>query len=385
MKSVSRQTISRATLVVVVCALATVSAIGLAARQEQPLMADDVFQNVQVLRGLTVDEFMGTMGFLSASLALNCSGCHDPTDAASYALDNPRKQMARRMILMVDALNETNFGGRRVVTCYTCHRGSDRPKVTPSLVEQYSAPPDDDPNEVELSPLPQPNIPSADQMFDQYIEALGGAGPLTALNSFVARGTYLGFDTLGVAVPVEIYARAPNQRTIVVHLGSGAGDNVRVFDGQNAWLSTVGTLMEIPVVPLSGAELQGAKLEAAMAFPGQIRELLTDWRTGFATTAIDDRLVHVVEGTEADDTPVKFFFDRETGLLVRMVRFAETRIGLNPIQVDYADYRTVAGVEMPFSVIVTWTDGRSVYEFSELEPNAPIDASRFDRPTPPAR
>jgi hypothetical protein len=384
MNSGSRRPIPRTTLAVLVCVLATASAIGLAARQEQPPMADDVFQNIQVLRGLTVDEFMGTMGFLSASLALNCSGCHDPTDAASYALDNPRKQMSRRMILMVDAINETNFGGRRVVTCYTCHRGSDRPKVTPSLLEQYGVPPDDDPNEVELSPLPNPNLPSADELFDQYIEALGGAESLAALTSFVARGTYLGFDTLGLAVPVEIYARSPNQRTTVVHLGSGAGENVRVFDGENAWLSTVGTLMEIPVISLSGAELQGAKLEAALAFPGQIRDLLTDWRTGFPTTVIDDRLVHVVEGTAVDDTPAKFFFDRETGLLLRMVRYADTRIGLNPIQVDYADYRTVAGVEMPFNVIVTWTDGRSVYEFSELEPNAPIDDSRFDRPVPPA-
>jgi len=93
--------------------------------------------------------------------------------------------------------------------------------------------------------------------------------------------------------------------------------------------------------------------------------------------------VHVVQGTEADDTPVKFYFDRETGLLLRMLRYANTRIGLNPIQVDYADYRTVSGVEMPFMVTVTWTDGRSVYEFSEVEPNAPIDASRFARPVPP--
>jgi hypothetical protein len=63
-----------------------------------------------------------------------------------------------------------------------------------------------------------------------------------------------------------------------------------------------------------------------------------------------------------------------------MFRFANTRIGLNPIQVDYTDYRTVAGVQMPFMVTVTWTDGRSVYEFSEVVPNAPIDASRFARP-----
>jgi len=385
MKSAPRRTIRRVVRVVFVCmlyVLATASAIGQAAQQEKPLMADDVFANVQVLHGLTVDEFMGTMGFISSSLAMNCSGCHDPRDQDSYALDNPRKQMARRMILMVDAINKANFGGRRVVTCYTCHRGADRPKSIPSLVEQYSAPPDDDPNEVELSPLSLPNRPSPDQVFDTYIEAIGGAERLAALKSFVARGNYQGFDTAGAVVPFEIYARSPNQRTIVVHLAPGA-ESVRVVDGQNAWNTSTGTLMEVPVVALSGAELQGAKLEASLMFPGQIRPLLTDWITGFATTLIGDRPVHVVQGTEADDTPVKFYFDRETGLLLRMLRYANTRIGLNPIQVDYADYRTVSGVEMPFMVTVTWTDGRSVYEFSEVEPNAPIDASRFARPVPP--
>jgi hypothetical protein len=247
------------------------------------------------------------------------------------------------------------------------------------LVEQYSAPPDDDPNEVELSPLAPPNRPSPDQLFDAYIKALGGAERLAALKSFVARGMYEGFDTAGATVPVEIYARAPNQRTIVVHLAPGV-ESLRVVDGQNAWNSSTGTLMKVPVVALSGAELQGAKLEASLLFPGQIRQLLKDWITGFATTLIDDKPVDVVQGTEADDTPVKFYFDRETGLLVRMFRYANTRIGLNPIQVDYSDYRTVSGVQMPFMVTVTWTDGRSVYEFSEVEPNVPIEASRFARP-----
>src|SRR4030095_15556745 len=141
--------------------LAPASGIGQAAQQEKPLMADDVFANIQVLHGLTVDEFMGTMGFISSSLALNCSGCHDPLDQDYYALDNPRKELARRMIVMSCGLNKATFGGKRVVTFYTCHRGADRPKNTPSLVEQYSAPPDDDPNEDRLSPLTPPNRPSA--------------------------------------------------------------------------------------------------------------------------------------------------------------------------------------------------------------------------------
>ena len=371
--------------VVLVAMLASGAAIGVTAQQEKPPMADDVFKNIQVLRGLTVDEFMWTMGFISASLSMNCSDCHDPTNAASYALDNPRKQAARRMIVMVDAINKANFGGRRQVTCYSCHRGADRPKVTPSLLEQYSPPAADDPNEVEPSPLPRPNAPSADQVLDRYIQALGGAPSLAALNSFVARGTYAGFDTLGDSVPVDIYARSPNQRTTVVHLGSGNADNVRVFDGRNAWNTSTGTLMPIPVVPLTGGELEGAKLEAALSFPGQIKQLLKDWRTGFPAAAIDGKPVDVVQGSQADNSPVKFYFDRETELLVRLVRYTNTRLGFNPTQIDYADYRTVSGVKMPFKVTTTWTDGQSMIEFSDVRGNAPVDAARFARPAPPAR
>src|ERR1700732_3130150 len=134
-----------------VCLLGVTVAYAQAAPQEKPLMADDVFKNIQVLKGLTVDQFMGTMGFIAAALSLNCSECHDTSSSAAFALDNPRKQMTRRMILMVDAFNKANFGGKREVTCYSCHRGDTRPKVTPSLADQYSTPPPDDPNEIEVS------------------------------------------------------------------------------------------------------------------------------------------------------------------------------------------------------------------------------------------
>jgi len=135
---------------VAACLLAAALVNGQAAPQEKPLMADDVFKNIQVLRGLTVDQFMGTMGFIAAALSMNCSECHHTGSAAEYADDTPRKQTARKMILMVNALNKANFGGKREVTCYSCHRSDSRPKVTPSLAEQYGTPPPDDPNELEF-------------------------------------------------------------------------------------------------------------------------------------------------------------------------------------------------------------------------------------------
>src|SRR5436189_4329852 len=105
---------------------------------DKPPMAEDVFKNIQVLKGIPVDEFMGTMGFFSASLGMNCTDCHVDESGGSwakYADDNDRKRTARRMIQMVSALNRSSFGGRQMVTCSTCHRGTNRPNVMPSLAQ----------------------------------------------------------------------------------------------------------------------------------------------------------------------------------------------------------------------------------------------------------
>ena len=358
--------------------LAATLASAQAAPQEKPLMADDVFKNIQVLRGLTVDQFMGTMGFIAAALSMNCSECHKTGSAAEYAEDTPRKQTARKMILMVNGLNKANFGGKREVTCYSCHRSDARPKVTPSLAEQYGTPPPDDPNELEIADAPNPSAPSAEAIFNKYLQALGGAQRLASVTSFVGRGTYEGFDTEGDKFPVEVYAKAPNQRTTVVHLRSG--DNVRTYDGRNGWNTSAGTLLPVAVFSLTAGDLQGAKIDAMLSFPAQIKQTLTNWRSGFPSASIDDKEVDIVQGSGPDNTPVKLYFERKTGLLLRQVRYTDTALGLNPIQVDYSDYRDVSGVKMPYRLITTWTDGRSTIVFTDLRANLAIDAAKFAKP-----
>jgi photosynthetic reaction center cytochrome c subunit len=354
---------------------------GQAVQPEKPPMADDVFKNIKVLKGLTVDQFMGTMGFIAAALSMNCSECHDTSSSAAFALDtNPRKLTARRMIAMVNTINKSNFGGKREVTCFTCHRGDVRPKVTPSLAQQYSVPPTEDANDVEPIDGAGANTASADQVFSKYIEALGGAQRLASLTSFVAHGNYEGFDTEGEKVALDIYAKAPNQLSTIVHLKPG--DNIRTYDGRNFWTTSAGTFLPLPVLQMTGGELEGAKMDAALSFPAQIKQALKDWRTGFPTTTIDDKEVDVVQGFAADNTPVKLYFDKKSALLVRQVRFTSTVLGLNPIQIDYADYRDVSGVKMPFHWTTTWTDGRSVTDLLSVQPNVAINAARFARPAP---
>ena len=319
-----------ACLLVVSLATAQAPAGGQATSAQKPVMAEDVLKNVQVLRGIPLDEFMGTMGFFAAALSLNCTDCHVGAALDNwerYADDTPRKQTTRKMILMVKMINQASFGGKREVTCYTCHRNSDRPKVTPSLAEQYGTPPPDDPDEIGRAPrnLSLPVHLPPIQILDRYIQALGGAQKLANLTSFVAKGTYTGYDTSDTKVPVEVYAKAPNQRTTIAHVPVGdAGatkDSTTTFDGRAGWISTPNTLVPMLVISTGGI-LDGAKVDAELSFPGRIKQALTNWRTGFPEVVIDDHDVQVIQGTSAGKSPVKLYFDKKSGLLVRQVRYA---------------------------------------------------------------
>jgi len=357
-------------------------AAGQPATAEKPQMAEDVFKNVQVLKGIPVNQFMDTMGFFAAALGLNCTGCHvreSLQDWTKFADETPRKRMARQMIVIVNGFNKTGFGGRRMLTCWTCHRGTQAPEVIPSLAAQYTVAPED-PNAIEIVP-DGPKEPTADQLLDTFIQASGGAQRLAALSSWAAKGTIEGFDTYHMKVPVEIYAKAPAQRTMISH--TQIGDTSIVFDGNAGWIAGLDRPVSlIPMLP--GPEFDGGKLDAALGFPGGIKQALTDWKVGFPVTTIDDKEVNIVQGTGAGKTRVKLYFDEKTGLLTRQVRYADTPIGMVPTQVDYADYREVAGVKLPYHIVIIWTDGQSDIQLTDIQANAQIDAAKFAKPAPAA-
>jgi len=379
MKLGSRRTILVAAGTTIVWLVGVTWAGGQAGPGPKPLMAEDVFKNVRVLRGISVNEFMGTMGVFSAALGMSCADCHagDDSSWANYALDTlEKKRTARRMVLMMAAINKANFGGRQVVTCYSCHRGSNRPKVTPSLAALYGAPPPEEPDDVLER---DPKAPSADEILDKYIQALGGAQRLANLTSFVAKGTSVGYGPEGQERPVEVFAKAPAQRSTIIHTLDG--DSTTTYDGRGGWIAA--PHRPVPVLALTGEDLDGVRLDAELSFPARIRQVLSGWRVGFPAT-IDDRKVQVIQGTSAGGTLATLYFDGESGLLVRLVRYADSAVGPLPTQIDYADYREVSGVKMPFRWTVTWLNGLETVALSEVQRNAPIDAAKFARPAPPA-
>jgi photosynthetic reaction center cytochrome c subunit len=355
---------------------------GQSVSQQRPQMSDEIFKNVQVLKGIPVDEFMGTMGLMAAALSFCCTDCHvgAGTDLAKWEVDTPLKRTARRMVQMVAAINRDSFGGRQVVTCWTCHHGRDRPSVTPSLDAWYGSPvsePDD-------ILVPAQGQPSADQILDKYQQAIGGGQRLASLTSFVGKGTTVGFGGMGGRGQVEIYAKAPDQRAIRIHYPDhpDRGDVNRIFDGRVGWIAT--PLTVVPEYALAGGELDGARLDAQLSFPGQIKQVLGNWRVSTPAT-LNNREALVVQGNGPRGLVATLYFDKESGLLLRLQRYGTSPIGRVPTQVDYSDYRDVGGIKMPFRWTFAWLDGRDVFELSDIQLNVPIEEAKFSEPRPPGR
>jgi hypothetical protein len=342
--------------------------------------AGEVFKNVttSTLKELTPDDFIAAMGVMTAALGYDCADCHvgAGSDKADFVIDTiPQKRTARRMVEMVAAINRTNFAGVQRVTCWTCHHGQEIPTTTIALDNLYAPPNMEDPDVV----LPGVGQSSADQILDKYIQAVGGAQRLAGLTSFVATGVSLGYGGFGGDGEFTIYAKAPNQRTTLISFKQHPerGDSVWAFDGRTGWIKTPrGLLSDYELI---GEELDGARLEAQMAFPGQIKQSLNNWRVGLRR-AIEGKDYLIVQGSGPRGLLATLYFDSDTGLLRRMVRYGPSPVGRVPTQIDYTDYRDVGGIKFPFEYQFSWLDGRYTAKIKDIRTNVQIDAARFGRP-----
>src|SRR5579863_7654311 len=232
----------------------------------KPPAAGEFFKNVTTssLKGLTVDDFLEAMGVISADLSYDCSNCHPGagTDKVDFVFDTPLKKTARKMIEMVATINTANFGGAQLVTCYTCHHATDLPVTTIPLDKLYGPP-----NEEQRDILaPGREVAAANAILDKYIDAVGGAQRLAGLSSFIATGTSLGYGGFGGGGSFQIFAKAPNQRVVVIEFKDSPerGGSTRAFNGAAGWIKAPrGFINDFEVV---GNELDGERFDAQMSF-----------------------------------------------------------------------------------------------------------------------
>ena len=346
------------------------------------IKAGQFFKNVttSTLKDLSVDDFLGAMGVITGDLGFDCADCHPGAggDKADFVIDSlATKKMARKMIEMVATINKTNFSGVQMVTCYTCHHGRDIPVTSIPLDRVYSGPEQEDDDVVPKAV----GGPSATEILDKYIQVMGGAQRLAGLTSFVATGSSLGYGGFGGDGEFTIYSKGGNpvQRTTQITFKDhpDRGDSTWSFDGRTGWIKTPRGLFSM--YELVGGELDGARLEAQLAFPGNIKQTLNNWRTGLRR-AIDNKDYLIVQGSGPRGLLATFYFDEESGYLRRLVRYTPSPVGRIAVQIDYTDYRDVGGIKFPFELQFSWLDGRYTAKIKDIKTNVAIDAAKFGKP-----
>ena len=342
--------------------------------------AGTFFKNVTTpsLKNLTPSDFLGAMGVMTAALGYDCSNCHPGagTDAFDWVTDsNPKKRAARMMTEMLTNINKQNFGSVQQVTCWTCHRGQDAPAQSIALDKLYSAPNDERRDVIDVGEAEPP----ATQILDEYITAMGGAQKWAGIKSYTVTGHSEGYGGLGGEAAFHIYAEGPDHRGMWINFPQhpDRGISAWTYNGKTGWISAPRGFLG--VYELTGNDLNGAKLDSVLGFPGQIKTAFAAWRVGVEDT-LHDRDVYVVQGSSPNGLLGTFYFDKKTHLLMRYIRQTPSPAGRISIQQDFEDYRDVNGARFPYKYSFLWLDGRFTAAITNIELNVPIDAAKLGKP-----
>lgn len=327
--------------------------------------AEEQFKNIQVLKGVPAEQIFPTMQFITASLGVECDFCH--VQGAFEKDDKKNKQTARKMMAMMISINADNFDGNRAVTCNTCHRGNAAPQPTPAVkTEEAMAAP----KKPEGADAKEPAAPAGDQLLDKYVQAAGGAPAIDKVTSRVMKGTIQFGDK---SFPIDVYAKDPDMRISFTHMPEG--ENVTAFNGNEGWLAMPGG----HVRDMHGSDLDGASIDADMHLATHLKGMFSEM-IPHGTEKVGDRETYVTLGRREGKTPIRLSFDKDTGLLLRLVRYGETALGRMPTQIDYADYRDLNGVKVPYRWTLARPGGRFTIQVTEVKQNVPVDDSKFVHP-----
>jgi Photosynthetic reaction centre cytochrome C subunit len=336
-------------------------------------------KNIKVLTGMPQSQLIPMMNLMAASLGVRCNYCH-VNNAGKWdfaADDKNEKKTAREMITMTLNINKVTFKGRTEVGCYTCHKGRTSPMGVPVL--PLPAPPQRPQGAGPGGPgaaapgaaataSPQP---TADDILNKYVAAVGGQAAIDKLKSRVMIGTYSAANGMSAAVIVE--QGAPDKFHVTLNLQQGKME--RGFDGAAGWEKGPGGITD-----LDSDRLADMKSAFSLFSDLKLKEQFS--RMTVRKDKLDGRDVYMIIGTRVDSKRERLYFDAETGLLLRRSTAVQTPLGVIPQETNFEDYRDVDGVKVPFTISVLAIDqgASAVRKYTEIKNNAPVDNSLFNKP-----
>ncbi len=333
--------------------------------------AEQAYKNIQVLQSIPADELVPAMQYITVALGVRCDHCHVPDQFEKD--DKQEKQTARKMMQMMFAINKDSFNGHREVTCYTCHRGAANPVGTP-IIAGITGTPAPVPNPAPAAAsTPAASLPSPDQIFAKYVEAIGGADALQKVTTRVGEGS---FETSqGFHATVEIYRKAPDKSLTILHTQNG--DFMQGYDGITAWTQNPrGQVQE-----QTGAALENTKRNADFYRDLHLKQEYSRFLVN-GIEKVGDREAYLVLARAAGRPPERLYFDTQTGLLLRWITASDSPLGATPTALEFEDYRDADGAKLPFVERSVRPDGSNTFKFDQVQANVPIDDARFVKPVP---
>ncbi len=359
-------------------------------QEPKPKTIGEVEKNIKVLGEFPQTQLIPMMNVMAASLGVRCNYCHvNRSGQWDYAADEkPEKNTAREMITMTLGLNKVNAAVNKEVSCYTCHRGRTSPASVISLplpeppprgqggpggqrgTGGQAAPG----GAAQGAPTPSP-LPSADDILNKYVTALGGQAAIDKLKTKSMTGTFSGAN--GITANFQVEQAAPDKFHVSATFEGGGME--RGFNGTAGWEKSGANMRDLPPPAL-------ADLKAVYGMFADVKLKQQFTRMTVRKDKLNDRDVFVVMASTADGRRERLYFDAEGGLLLRRASATQTPLGIVPQQTDFEDYRDVDGVKLPFTIksftIEQGTTGTRKY--SEIKINPTIDDSKFNKPSAPA-
>jgi hypothetical protein len=350
------------------------------ARQQQAeQLAEQRYKNIKVLTGMPESQVIPVMQFISSSLGVNCAHCHVNNNGNwEFEKDDKRAKLtARRMIQMTFDINKGNrdiLGGAGV-TCFTCHRGSTDPISIPRLPLPTAATGGGAPGR----PPAAETLPTAPQVVEKYLQAIGGVVAAERLKTRVMKGSFIGSD--GKPMPFEVHLQAPDKALVIIT--NPQGTTTQAMSGGKGWIKSPKETRELRPNEISRFRAAAQTFDVV-----QVREAAANMKV-VGRDKVGDRDAFVLVWPVDERRTQRFYFDTQTGLLLRVVTYTNTALGAIPSQVDFEDYRDVEGVKLPFTVRQSSVDARSdsTRKFDEVKANVPADDAQFNLPpaAPPAQ
>ena len=220
---------------------------------------------------------------------------------------------------------------------------------------------------------PAAKLPTVDQVLDKYVQAIGGKAAVEKQTTRMAKGTFE-IAAFGASGTAEIYAKAPNKTSTVIDV-TGFGVFQQVFDGKTGWSNDPQNGFR----EKAGAELASTKLDADFYKPIRLKQLYPTIVVK-GTDKVGDKEVYVLVATPAEGSPETWYFDTQSGLILREDVEREGPEGKQAIQVFYEDYREADGVKMAFTLRQITPAFTLNIKMTEMKHNVPVDDAKFNKP-----